>query len=83
MGYEKKRYVGGQDKIAGAQQALRIREGYAASQVKGEDQVRRSEGIENPGQHCPSTGSQGSQSEQSQNGADEITVSNWLSKFGR
>src|SRR5262249_970519 len=83
VGYEEKRHVGSQDKIASAQQAWSIRERYAASQVEGKEQVRRSEGIESPGQHSSRRASQGGQSEQSQNGRQEITIRDWLSKCGR
>jgi len=83
MRYEKEGYVGSKDKIPCAQQALTIWQGYAASLVKGEQQIRHSEGVKDPSQPRPTTPSKASQGEQSQSGAQEITVSYWLSKCGR
>src|SRR5262249_45353263 len=83
MRYEKKRHESGQDEIARPQQALVIWERYAASQVKGIEQVSSSENIESPSDRRPRSRSQGCQGEQSQSGGYEITICHWLPKRGR
>ena len=83
MGYKKKRHVGIQNKVVIPQQALVFRECYAASQVKREEQIRRSEDIENPSRQCSRAGPQSGQCEQSQNGGYEIAVCYWLRKCCR